>query len=469
MEKVFDSTPVSGISYCVMDYDLTNYNTKYIVPLEERVKALEGVRGLDGRGIELKKGLFPEDPNTPDNEDTRAILWRPIARPNESEFPWTLLVFEKELQGERGVDGEKGEKGDAGANMTLRGAVNSTSELLTQTNAEVGWAFLLIPTGELYVFIGSAGQYADLSKWKNFGSFTGMKGNTGPQGPRGPAGPKGSSGGISGFLLNWIVSTATNQALTAVQLEVNTAINDAINDMAMQLTNLAEDAAQSALEKALDDMMDEFKGEKGDKGDKGDDGNDGKDGAACTILGHKATEFELFPITGKAGDAWLVGDENNLYIWAANEVGGVDLGTWKNVGKVQGPEGKPGKDADWVIQLRDEDNVATDLVKIEDVAEGVPNMYIQGKDGVLVEAFMGTSTGFTIKNKYPIPSINTGSGPFPSTQGKVLSNDGTKLVWVEDKAQQETVEVIRLQSPNGTVFLVTVTDDGRLNVMEEKL
>ena len=106
---------------------------------------------------------------------------------------------------------------------------------------------------------------------------------------------------------------------------------------------------------------DRFKGDKGDKGDTPTltenkvgkvttvtvvDGNgthtfevnDGKDGTSITILGSYSTEAELKAAhpTGNAGDGYLV--KGDLYVW--------DIGasTWKNVGSIQGPAGKNGKD-----------------------------------------------------------------------------------------------------------------------------
>ena len=106
---------------------------------------------------------------------------------------------------------------------------------------------------------------------------------------------------------------------------------------------------------------DRFKGDKGDKGDTPTltenkvgkvttvtvvDGNgthtfevnDGKDGTSITILGSYSTEAELKTAhpTGNAGDGYLI--KGDLYVW--------DIGTsaWKNVGSIQGPAGKNGKD-----------------------------------------------------------------------------------------------------------------------------
>lgn len=84
------------------------------------------------------------------------------------------------------------------------------------------------------------------------------------------------------------------------------------------------------------------KGEKGDpgpRGEKGIQGDPGKDGTGVTILGSYKTEEELnreHP-TGNVGESYLV--DGNLYVW--DNVSG----QWKNVGRIQGPEGPAGKAA----------------------------------------------------------------------------------------------------------------------------
>lgn len=65
-------------------------------------------------------------------------------------------------------------------------------------------------------------------------------------------------------------------------------------------------------------------------------GKKGKDGTGVTILGSYASEDELKAAhpTGNAGDAYLI--DGYLYVWSVTE------GAWKNVGKIQGPQGDPG-------------------------------------------------------------------------------------------------------------------------------
>lgn len=74
---------------------------------------------------------------------------------------------------------------------------------------------------------------------------------------------------------------------------------------------------------------------KGADGRDGVDGKDGKDGTSVTILGSYDTEAELKAAhpTASMGDSYIVA--GNLYVW---------VGSWKNVGTIQGPAGADGKD-----------------------------------------------------------------------------------------------------------------------------
>lgn len=80
-------------------------------------------------------------------------------------------------------------------------------------------------------------------------------------------------------------------------------------------------------------------------------GEKGEQGTGVRILGTLPDENSLPPI-GEPGDAYMVGEQGNLYVWQANEE------IWQNVGPIkgpkgdtgpqgpEGPQGLPGKDAD---------------------------------------------------------------------------------------------------------------------------
>ncbi len=73
------------------------------------------------------------------------------------------------------------------------------------------------------------------------------------------------------------------------------------------------------------------KGARGERGEKGEKGADGKDGTGVTIIGSLPNESAL-PSTGSPGDAYTI--NGDLFVWQVN------LNTWKNVGPIQGPQGK---------------------------------------------------------------------------------------------------------------------------------
>lgn len=77
------------------------------------------------------------------------------------------------------------------------------------------------------------------------------------------------------------------------------------------------------------------KGAQGAEGPRGLPGKDGKDGTGVNIIGGLTSEDEL-PAIGTPGDAYMIGGD--LYVWQD------DTGSWKNVGPIQGPEGKSAYD-----------------------------------------------------------------------------------------------------------------------------
>lgn len=81
-------------------------------------------------------------------------------------------------------------------------------------------------------------------------------------------------------------------------------------------------------------------GPQGIQGPKGETGEKGETGAGFRILGIYGSEDALQSAhpNGFEGDAYAVGSttENTVYIWSAND------GAWKNIGKLQGPQGVQG-------------------------------------------------------------------------------------------------------------------------------
>lgn len=464
-------------SSCVMDFHLKEYHDGRINPLAVRIKALEdaggGGAGKNGRELELKKGLFPDDPSTPDIPDNYAVMWRLKAREGEVEDPWKLLILFTEIKGDKGDTGEagaQGPKGDPGKGLVIKGFVTNVSDLYSLTGVLLGDAYLVTATSEVY--IANKDNPSTSSDWENLGAVHGIKGDKGDKGDtgaRGATGPKGADGSVSSILISWIVDTATNQAINQVTLTINDAVNDAITTLTNQLASLAEDAAETAVGKAIDEMMDQFKGDKGEKGDKGDKGSDGKDGAACTIKGHFDTELELTTMGVQgAGNAYLVGTENILFMWIPNVVSGVDVGSWKNVGNIKGPKGDKGDDGNMSIQLLDKrDTLVGSPIKVIPTEGDTPNLFIKGSGDIILETPLAGVTGFNIKTRYPIPTLVPTGNAATTTADKFLTNNGTNLEWVDISMEEVPKPKVLLQSPNGTVFAITVTDDGRLEVNKE--
>ena len=82
------------------------------------------------------------------------------------------------------------------------------------------------------------------------------------------------------------------------------------------------------------------KGDTGATGPRGEQGPAGKDGTGVTILGSYTSLDALKTAhpTGSPGDAYLI--EGYLYVWSASD------NEWKNVGKIQGPQGERGPKGD---------------------------------------------------------------------------------------------------------------------------
>ena len=79
-------------------------------------------------------------------------------------------------QGLQGIQGPQGSQGQAGASVSLKGSVNSVSEL-PNTNNESGDSYINQADGNLYVWTGTS--------WFDAGQIVGPEG---PQGPQGIAG-----------------------------------------------------------------------------------------------------------------------------------------------------------------------------------------------------------------------------------------------------------------------------------------
>ena len=379
--------------------------------------------------------------------------------------------------GSEGHKGDKGEKGDPGAT----GATGPKGETGAQgprgpqgaqgpvgPHGAAGSAGATGPRGPAGPQ-GSAGAKGDTGA-------TGPRGWTGPQGPRGWTGPAGPSGGggIGQFLLQWIVDSATSAAISAAVSTVSSELASAIDTLTNQLASLAESTAENVVQEALDKAWDELKGDKGEKGDKGDKGDDGKSVQLVGKFKNKTAFFAKYPLyESNVGKAGLCGDDptqpKELWAILQDSSGAFPYPpNYVNLGDIRGPKGE---DARWEVSIRD--TAFTEKTKIvvdSDVDPSVASMYIRDTDSIVVEGLSGSQiqpnqVGFKIAMRYPIsrPAKKDDPAGKPSTVGKVLSNDGEKLIWIDPPAgQKPTKDQILLKAPDGTVWAITVSDQGRL-------
>ncbi|MGL5565273.1 MAG: hypothetical protein ACRDC4_06025, partial [Plesiomonas sp.] len=268
--------------------------------------------------------------------------------------------------------------------------------------------------------------------------------------------------------------SATSAAISAVTSTVTSEIAAAMDSLIGQMASIAETTAENVVQEALDKAWDELKGDKGEKGDKGDDGKDGKSVQLVGKFKTKEQFFAKYPLfADNVGKAGLCGDDPTKpkELWAILQD---SSGTFPyppnyvNLGDIRGPKGE---DARWEVSIRD--TAFTEKTKIvvdSNVDPSVASMYIRDTDSIVVEGLSGSEVapnqvGYKISMRYPISRPAKKDDPHgkPSTVGKVLSNDGEKLIWIDPPAgQKPTKDQILIKAPDGTVWAITVDNNGRL-------
>ncbi len=151
--------------------------------------------------------------------------------------------------------------------------------------------------------------------------ITGPTGPTGPTGETGPTGPTGPQGEIG--------TTETIQIGKVVTTDPGTQVE--ITDHKYGFEHIFDFSIPKG-----EDGKDGMDGQQGEIGPTGPTGPTGAPGTSVTILGSydSIDELEKEHETGEPGDSYLVGD--NLYVWSNTE------NTWKDVGRIRGPQGIPG-------------------------------------------------------------------------------------------------------------------------------
>lgn len=454
-----------------------------IIEMYNQIEAMSGTigkDGKDGRDVELKVGLWPE--GAPDLDENYFLQWRWKARAGDIQEPWKYLIRIVDLKGEDGVEGPagptgpEGPRGPTGVGIEIKGSVTHAQELCHLTGVKLGDGYMETSTGFLWR-CNNGFVWDDLIHWDNLGRIVGPKGDKGQKGDRGPKGDKGAKGadggGVSEFVVQWIVNSATSAAISGVMNEVSSMVNDAINDAINQLMSEMENMVTDAVEKAVSDALEDIKGEKGDKGDKGDDGDPGK---TFELKGRYDTLAEFMTAFPPSKDtmnfAAMIGpdDGSELNMWVVVETttfpGLPSTYQTKNFGKLKGPKGE---DATWEVSIRDKDFVETKHITVEsDLPSGVSGMYIQETDSILVEGLSGSAAdpkqvGFRMSMKYPIPKlVKEGEHGVP-TKGKVLGNDGEKLAWVDGgTGGGSSEEEILLRGADNRMWSIRIDDEGRL-------
>lgn len=449
------------------------------------------IEPVEGREIELK---------VLDIGNVNGIYWRYVAdQYHPAPSDWTLLVA---LETIRGLKGDKGERGGS---VHIVDTLPSTSNLpRPPKNPDDAYIIGL----DLYVWMPS---YRD---WKNVGQIKGDRGERGTQGIQGiqgiqgKVGPKGESGGISSFLLSWVVSTVTNQAISTIRFEVGTMINDAINDAINQLMSQMENMVTDAVESAISDAMKKItNGRTPEISSRKFNGQDaicwryqmdkdhilpdswkvlvykddikGKDGTSIRMVNRfdLLTQFiTAYPAKEEnVGIGAFIGDENatTTELWmivkSTNGTGITPTYTHAKVMTLTGIKGDKGADAKWDISVRDESFVEKfNLEVVSDLPAGVSGLYIRDTNTISVEGANSSDidprqVGFKMHVKLPVPDIREQddiSGQ-PSTKGKVLSNNGRILEWVDAPSSKANIELL-VKSPNRYVWSIRVDDDGRI-------
>lgn len=78
-----------------------------------------------------------------------------------------------------------------------------------------------------------------------------------------------------------------------------------------------------------------YTGSEGAQGSPGQQGQTGAQGVSVTLVGSTSTSAGL-PLTGNAGDGWIVNDTGNLWFWSTVN------SQWEDIGQIVGPQGDLG-------------------------------------------------------------------------------------------------------------------------------
>ena len=271
-------------------------------------------------------------------------------------------------QGEIGPTGPRGPKGEDGKSVTIKGSVDSTSQL-PQSGNSVGDGYII--DGNLHVWDGS--------EWNNVGKIQGPQGEKGAKGDKGDTGAAGAaatisvgsvssgatakvtnSGSSSAAVFNFVLPKGDkgekgdkgdpwqisktyesvdemNRSYDTDGLPIGAIVAIDTGDVNDVDTGKVYVKGEAMYEYLLD--LSGAQGIKGDKGEKGDKGDTGSAGAAATIRVGTVTSGEAASVTN-------VGTSNaakfNFVLPKGDKGEKGDTGEKGATGS-QGPKGDPGE------------------------------------------------------------------------------------------------------------------------------
>jgi hypothetical protein len=244
--------------------------------------------------------------------------------------------------GATGLEGPIGATGPAGEGLRILGSENSVGDLDPIYGGDVGDGFIIIDTGELYIWDGSS--------WINSGKIVGPEGATGASGAHGSTGPEGATGadgevGATGpqgeigstGLDGPIGATGADGDVGAtggIGLSGSTGLQGATGEDGgigpIGATGATGIIGATGLGGPIGGT-----GATGVEGPIGATGIKGDDGTSVNIEGSVPNVGSLDPsYSGNIGDGFITQDDGHLHIW--------DGSAWDDVGEIRGPAGDTG-------------------------------------------------------------------------------------------------------------------------------
>ncbi len=231
--------------------------------------------------------------------------------------------------GEKGDKGDQGPQGEPGVGIYIQGIVGDPSQLPPASTMQ---------EGDTYV-IGTHYWTVVNQQWVDLGDFAG------------PQGQDGIGLVIKGSFTDTAFlpqdgNTEGDTYIIQEQMWVWTGNEDGWQPVGQ----VGPTGPQGATGATGPQGPQGLKGDKGDKGDQGPQGiqgltgeqgpqgpkgDKGEDAAIVKLKGTKATEADLPAFGNAVADAWVVQENNHVWVWTSD-------GAWEDIGPVQGPKGDQG-------------------------------------------------------------------------------------------------------------------------------